>query len=184
MLRCAKNRRRPVTHCPILTSGRRLEATQCRAEVLHDLSRENIRLRQVVQIGHGSVLKPKHVEAGLLPLKQLVPRVRAPSTVRGFFAPGLLPGAATLCVVARDEVLQMGVGQRFLLECVMHVGAVVVVPNLRRLRVGVGRTVVEEDDVRLNPLGVEDARRQPQDCVQVDGVKQFAPDRLASAALE
>ena len=104
---------------------------------------------------------------------------RHASTVRGFLAPGLFSDVAVLRLVARNEVLKMGIGQRLLLERVMHVGAVGVVPDFRTLGVGAGWTVVEEDHVGLYAGALEDASRQTQDGVQVSGPEELPPDRLS-----
>ena len=64
-------------------------------------------------------------------------------------------------------------------ERVLDAGAVVVEPGLPR-----GAAAREEEDVRADALGVEDARREPQDRVQVVVREQPAADRLAGPALE
>ena len=66
----------------------------------------------------------------------------------------------------------------------MNVGAVVVVPDLFRPRVGAGFAIVEEDHVGFDPLGVEHAGGKAQDGVEVGVVQQLLPDGLAGAALE
>ena len=110
----------------MLLSHNRLEAAQRRAKILNYLISKHCRLRKILQIGHRSVLQPEHVEARLVAQKKLLARIGAPSTIRGFLAPSLFPDMAVLGLVARNEVLKMGIGQRLLLERVMHVGAVIV----------------------------------------------------------
>lgn len=66
----------------------------------------------------------------------------------------------------------------------MLVGAEVVDPHLlRRGLLGAG-LAHEEEHVGLDSLGVEDARRQAQERVDVALVQELSTDRLPGAALE
>ena len=87
-------------------------------------------------------------------------------------------------VVALDEVRQVLVAHRLLLERVVDVGAVVVVPDLLRPRVRAGFAVVEENHVGLDALGIEHAGGQAQYRVQVGVLQELAADGFARAALE
>ena len=89
-----------------------------------------------------------------------------------------------LRVVARDEIRQILEPHRLLLQRVVDVGAVIVVPDLFGPRVRAGFAVVEEDHIRLDAMGIEDAGGQAQDGVQVGVLQQLAPDRLPGPALE
>jgi hypothetical protein len=64
------------------------------------------------------------------------------------------------------------------------VGAQVVDPHLLGPRLGGAGLALEEQDVGLDALGVEDARRQAQQRVHVALVQQLAADGLAGPALE
>lgn len=152
--------------------------------MLGDFFGERIGLGQIVEIGHRGVLEPEHVEAGLVALQQLFPAEGAPAAIGCRFAPGFLAEVSVQRMVAVDEIAQVVVAHRFLFERVVDVGAVVVVPDLGGLRVRAGGAVVEEDHIRLDALGVEDAGWQPQNGVQIGGVEQLAADRFARAALE
>ena len=66
----------------------------------------------------------------------------------------------------------------------VNVGAKIVDPDGLRLRFGAGRTLIEENDVRLDTRLIEDARGQTQDCMQITGSKQLLAHDLASAALK
>ena len=57
-------------------------------------------------------------------------------------------------IIALDEIQQVLVPHGLLLERVVNVGAVVVVPDLFRPRVGACFAVVEEDHVGLDSLGL------------------------------
>ena len=64
------------------------------------------------------------------------------------------------------------------------VGAQVVDPELLGPGRLAGRLLVEEEDVRLDPLGVEEAGGQAQQRVDVALVQELAADRLPGPALE
>lgn len=68
----------------------------------------------------------------------------------------------------------------------MHPGPEVVHPDLGRVGYVVGPRglLLEEQDVRLDTTGVEDARGQAQERVEVELLEEAPPDLLASPALE
>jgi hypothetical protein len=81
----------------------------------------------------------------------------------------LLPGRSPLMPVGRIEagykLLQVGAGQRILLERVVDVGAVIVKSDQLRPRPLPARLTVKKEYVGLDPMGVKDARRQAQNGV-------------------
>ncbi len=87
-------------------------------------------------------------------------------------------------VVALDEILQILETHRLLFQRVMHIGAVVVVPDLLRQRVWVRLPVIEEDHIRLHARLVEYSSRQPQDRVEVRTFQQLLTNRLAHATFK
>ena len=67
----------------------------------------------------------------------------------------------------------------------MKVRPQVVDPELGRPRLFVGRGfAVKEEDVRLDPLRVEESGRQAQQRVDVGLLEEFAPDCFAGAAFK
>jgi len=86
--------------------------------------------------------------------------------------------------VALDEVVEVGARHRLGLQHVVAVGAVVVDPHLLGPRLVTAGPALEEQDVRLDALGVEDAGRQAQQRVDVALVEQLATDGLAGPAFE
>jgi len=96
-------------------------------------------------------------------------------STRGLAAPGL---------VARHELIEIRARQLACLEREALVGAEVIYPQLLRPRLLRGFLAVEEQDVGLDAAGIEDARRQPQQRVDIALVEQLAPHRLTGATLE
>lgn len=64
---------------------------------------------------------------------------------------------AILRVIAGDEIQQIGILHRVLLQRKVDVGAEIIDPHGLRLRLGAGRTFIEEYDICLNARFVEDA---------------------------
>ena len=127
----------------------------------------------------------RSAEAGLFAGRQFLVAVAPPAALgRIPFVPGGLAPVAVARVVALDEVRQVLVAHRLLLERVVDVGAVVVVPDHLRSRVRAGFAVVEENHVSLDALGMEHAGRQAQYRVQVGVFRELPADGFARAALE
>jgi len=91
---------------------------------------------------------------------------------------------AALRIVAADEVLQILVLQGIGLEGEVLVGPQVVDPQLLRPGNLPGGPAVEEEHISLDPLGIEDARRQSQQGVHVAALQQIAAHRLPRPALK
>ena len=91
---------------------------------------------------------------------------------------------AIIGVVTGHEVVQVGAGQRVVLQGEAAVGAQVVYPQPLGPRRFAGWFAVEEKHVGLDALGIEDARRQTQQGVDVALCQQVAAHRLPGAALE
>src|SRR5207302_3428885 len=87
-------------------------------------------------------------------------------------------------LVAEDEVVEIGPSQLTGLEGKVLVRPEVVDPQLLCPRCLLGRLAVEEEHVRLDATGIEDARGQAQQCVDVALLEQLAPDDLPGAAFE
>jgi hypothetical protein len=66
----------------------------------------------------------------------------------------------------------------------VDVGAVVIDPDLLRMRILAACLVVEENHIGLHALGVEDARGQAQDRVHIRSFEQLAAHRFARATFE
>ena len=80
---------------------------------------------------------------------------------------------AVLGIVAGDEVVEVAALERIFFEGEMFVCAQIVNPELLCPRfLGCG-FAIEEEDVRLDALGVEDARGQAQQCVYVGLFEQL-----------
>ena len=59
----------------------RLELCEGCPQVFHNLIHQNLGFRKIIQIRHGSVLQPEHVEACLVARKQFVSLKRPPTSV-------------------------------------------------------------------------------------------------------
>ena len=66
----------------------------------------------------------------------------------------------------------------------MHIRPQVVDPELFRPRLLAGGLAVEEQDVRLDALGIEYPRRQAQERMHVALLEQLPPDRLTGPAFK
>lgn len=102
----------------------------------------------------------------------------------GVEAFGLRALVAVLGLERLDELRQVVVAQRVLLQGVMDICPVVVDPQPVRPRRLRGWLPVEEQHVRLDALGVEDAGRQPQERVNVAFVQELSPDGFPGSTLE
>src|SRR5690606_21713533 len=137
--------------CPEL-----FERIQRRSQLLDDLRRNDIRLRQVRRGLERLVPQPEDVEARLVPGNQLLVRERAPATLRVGVAPGCRAGLSLAGPVAFDELVEIRSPERIGLEREVLVRPQVVDPQpLRPWPLG-ARLLVKEEDVRLDTLGVED----------------------------
>ena len=92
---------------------------------------------------------PRDVEIDLITLQKLFSRILAPATVRiRILVVGLLALRHIIRAIAGYEVVEVLARKRIGNQCVLDVGAIVVVPNVfRRL------TLRKEQHVRLNALG-------------------------------
>ena len=154
-----------------------LELGQRHAERLDDLGGEDVGGRQVVGVVQALVAEPEQVERELVAGRDLVVVV-ALEPVR-LFRP-----LSVARSVARYEVLEVGDGERVGLEREVLVRPQVVDPERRRPRGLTGRLPVEEQDVGLDALGVEDARREPEQRVEVVLLQEALANALAGPALE
>ena len=146
-------------------------------QALHDLPRQDRRIGQVVGVLQALVLEPEDVQAGLVPFHQIV-IAEGPEAFR------LLSVVPVLRIVAFDEVLQVLQLERIGLEGEVLVGPQVVDPQLLRPWRLAGRLSVKEEHIGLDSLGVEDARGQAQQRVNVAVLQQPSPHSLACSALE
>lgn len=84
------------------------KTTQPRLQVLNDLLRQLIRLRQIVQIREALVLEPEDIQAGLVARGQFLVCVLTPAALRTLLrVPRRFPFVPVLCVVAIDELNQV-----------------------------------------------------------------------------
>lgn len=151
----------------VQTCQHRPKTTQPRLQVLNDLLGQLIRLRQIIEVGETFVLEPEDIETGFITAHEFFVGIFTPAALRTLFPiPGRLPLVPVLCIVAIDELNQVLKTQRLLLQRVMDVGSVVVLPDFLRPRVLTGFPVIKEDHVRLDSVGVEDARRQAENGVE------------------
>lgn len=159
--------------------------TAASLDVFDDALREYFRLGEIIEVGEAVVFQPEEVEAGLVACGQLSVR-ELPPAAGGIFlgVPRFLPLVAVLRIVARDELGEIVEAERLPFQRVVDVGAVVVIPNLGRGGSFARGAVVEEEHVGLHAVGVEDARRQAQDGMQLRRLHEPLADGRAGAALE
>ena len=138
------------------------EVVQAGFDVFHDVFGEVGGLGQVVEIGEAFVLEPRQVETGFVAGDDVGVFIFAPATLGIFFGvPRFFARVTIGRIVAGDEFREILHAHGPTFEGVMDVGAVIVIPDFfgpRRFR---GGLVVEEEHVRLDTVGVKDARRQP-----------------------
>ena len=153
-------------------------------QVFDDIIGKHVGRRQAIQIGKGLVLDPEDVQAGLVPRKNIGNVEFAPATIRVILAPCFVALVAILRMIASDEILEIGILHRVLLQCKVDIRTEIVDPHGLRLRIGAGRTLVEENDVCLYTRLVEDACGQAEDRVQITGGKQLLSDDFTRTALK
>jgi hypothetical protein len=99
------------------------ELIQGRLQVLDDLGRDDLGRGQIVGVLQALVAKPEDVQAGLVPLDQVLVVERVESV-------GLCALLPILRVEALREVLQVGTHQRLGAQREVHVGPEVIDPEL------------------------------------------------------
>ncbi len=143
------------------------ELFQRSLQVFDDFSRQHLRLGQMGRVLQAFVAQPENVQADLIAGQQFLVSEAAPAPLGVIFAPGgpaLVPVGR---VEAAHKIVKMGPGQRVLLEGEVLVGPQIVNPQFPGPGSRAAGPAVEEEDVGLDPLGVEDAGRQPQQGVDI-----------------
>lgn len=135
---------------------------------------------KVITPPNAVVLKPGNIE-GFAPLGDLLAG-ETPET-SGFSLVCAFGPAIRIFAIGRHEILEMVDGQRRTLAEVGHVGAHIVDPDRPGIAL-VFRSTSEKEDVRLDALGVKDARRQAQDGVEIHGFEQSFPYCFPGPAFE
>ena len=123
------------------------------------------------------VAEPEEVEADLVAGDELVVGVPLEAL-------GLLALVAVLGAVAGHEVVEIGSGERVLLEGEVLLGTQVVDPQLLGPGLLGALAAAEEQHVGLHTLGVEDAGGQAQQRVDLPVMQEPAADRLARSSFE
>ena len=161
-----------------------LKALQRTLQVFDDIIGQHIGCRQIVQIGKRLVLDPENVEAGLVPCQNVRNVEFAPAAIWIILAPRFGALIAVFRMITGNEILQVGILHRILLQREMDIGAEIIDPHCLRLRFGAGWTLVEKDHVGLDAGFIEDTSRQTQDRVQVAVGKELLADDFTRATLE
>lgn len=164
--------------------GDQSELLQRRLKLFDNLSGDDARLGKVFGGFEAFVFEPKDIEARLIAADQFVIVVGAPAAVGILLGPGRLALVAVLRVVAGDEFVEVFAFQRMGLEGEVHVGPEVVDPKLLCPGGLAAGFLVEEENVRLHPLGVEEAGRKAEQRVDVAFVEELAADRLTGASFK
>ena len=99
-------------------------------KILHDIRRQHVRFGQVGRLLQRFVAQPEDVEVDLVPRHQFVVACKPASDRRGSPPTSGRALVAVVGIVAVDEFVQVGAGERVLLEREVHVGAQVVDPQL------------------------------------------------------
>ena len=81
-----------------------LKAIHRGLQVFYDIRSQHIWIGEAVEVCQGFVLDPEEVEAGFVPLEDLVGGEFAPAAVGVGFGPGFVAVVAVFGVVAADEV--------------------------------------------------------------------------------
>lgn len=131
------------------------ELVQRGLQVFGDFGCNYVRIGQICCVLKTLVFQPEDIQAGFVALHEIVVGERAKTL--GFFA--FVP---VLGVVAADEVVEMLALQRICLQREVLIRSKVVDSELVSPRLFARRFTVEEQDVRLDALGIEDAGRQAQ----------------------
>ena len=76
--------------------GDSAEAVQAGFQILDDLGRQIVRLRQIVQIGQALVLEPENIQAGLVAGQNLLDVEFSPAPFRVFDFVPIFPSTATI----------------------------------------------------------------------------------------
>ena len=161
-----------------------METIQRGLQIFDDIRGQFVGIGQAVQIGQGLVLDPEDVQAGFVPLQDVLCAEPPPAAIGVGFRPGFRPFVAVFRVVAADKVIQIGIGHGMLLQGEMDIGAEIVNPDIFRPPFRAGRALVEEEHVGLDTGLVEDAGGQAENGVQLGGFQQLLADGLPRAAFK
>ena len=132
------------------------ESIHGRLEVFQDVLRQFLRGRQIVQISQSLVLDPEDIQAGFIPIEDLLGGKPPPAAIRIVLAPGLVALIAVFRVVALDEVFQILIGHWVLFQGKVQVGPQVVEPDLLSLAFRAGGALIKEDHICLDAWFIED----------------------------
>ena len=165
--------------------GNGAEAEQASFDVVDDLVGQVGGLWQIVEIGEAVVLEPEEIETGFVAGNELFVGKFAPTAFRILLGvPRFLALVTIDRVVAIDEIAQIFQTQRLALERVVDIRPVVVIPNFLGRRFLASGTVVEEEHICLHPLGIEDARGQAKDGVQLGGFEELLSNNFPCPAFK
>lgn len=153
-------------------------------QVGDNVAADYARLGEVVRVLQGLILQPEDVQARLVAADDFLVGIGTPAARWIVLAPARSALMAVGRIVEGDELVQVRTLERVGLEGEMHVGAQVIDPELLGPRLFAGRLLVEEDDVRLDPLGVEQAGGEAQQGVHVAFMQELLADGLTCSALE
>lgn len=160
------------------------ESIHGRLEVFQDVLRQFLRGRQVVQISQSLVLDPEDIQAGFVPIEDLLGGKPPPAAIRVVLAPGLVALIAVFRVVALDEVFQILIGHWVLFQGKVQIGPQIVEPDFLGLPLRAGGALIKEDYICLDAGLVEDSGGQSENGVEVAGLQQLLPDSLPGSALK
>ena len=147
------------------------ESIHGRLEVFQDVLRQFLRGRQVVQISQSLVLDPEDIQAGFVPIEDLLGGKPPPTAVRVVLAPGLVALIAVFRVVALDEVFQILIGHGVLFQGKVQIGPQIVEPDLLGLPLRAGGALIKEDHICFDAGLIEDAGGQTEDGMEVAGLQ-------------
>jgi hypothetical protein len=104
-----------------------------RLEVLDDVIGQEVRVRQIAEVGKTFILDPGNIEAGLVAVDNFLIRKLAPAAFGiALRVPGLFSFFPVGRVITLDKILEVFKLQRRFLEGMADVGPVIVYPDLTR----------------------------------------------------
>ena len=160
------------------------KAIQRALEIFDYLISEHIGRRQIIEIGKGFILYPKDIEAGFIARQDLGNIEFTPAAVGILLAPSFGALKAILRIVAGDEILQVRILHRILLQREVDIRAEIIDPHGLRLRIRACWALIEKDNVRLYAWFIKDTSGKAEDRMQIGGLQQAFADYLTRAALK
>ena len=107
-----------------------VEAIHCGLQVLDNISCQHIGIGQAIKVCQGLVFDPEDIQAGLIPLQDFFNAEFAPTAIGILLGPSFGALMPVLRVIALNEIQQICICHRILLQCEVDIGSEIINPDI------------------------------------------------------